>query len=57
MNLENVREVFIHNRDKNKNLNFLHRYHGLGEMSKIHVPREIFYTAGVTLGKSIFLKD
>ena len=52
INLENVREVFVHNRAKKKKiLHFLHRYHGLRSMSKIQVSQEKFYTSGVTLGK------
>ena len=35
MNLTNMREVFFHNLPKKKNLfQFLHKFHGLGEMSK-----------------------
>jgi len=35
MNLKKVREIFSHNRLEKKNLiPFLHRSHGLGEMSK-----------------------
>ena len=56
MNLENVREFFIHNRAKKKNLLlFLYRYHGLRSTSKIHVSQDKLCTSGVTLGKSIFL--
>ena len=52
MNLETLIEVFVHHRSKKKNLlHFLHRYHGLGEMSKIQVSQENFGTIGVTLGK------
>ena len=56
MNLKNVRDFFVHHRSKKKNLlQFLHKYHGLGAMSKIQVSRENRCTSGVTLGKSGFL--
>ena len=36
MHLEKVREDFVYHRAKKKNLlQILHRYHGLGEMSKL----------------------
>ena len=39
MNLGNLREVFVHNMPKKKNLlHFLHRCHGFREMSKLQSP-------------------
>jgi len=41
MNLEKLREVFVHNRPRKKKIiHFLHRFHGFEEMSKIQLPRE-----------------
>ena len=55
MNLENVKEVFFHNKaNKKKILHCLHKYHGLGSMSKIQVSRENCCTFGVTLGNQVF---
>jgi len=36
INLENMRDFFVHNRPSKKNLlEFLHKFHGFREMSKI----------------------
>ena len=53
--LTKLREFFVHHKSKKKKiLHILHRCHGFGEMLKREVLQEVFFTFGVTLGKSCF---
>ena len=52
MNFGKLREVFVHNIPRNKNLfQFLHRYHGFVAMSKIPLPQENWMHLWSDLGK------
>ena len=56
MNWENVKEVFVNNIPRNKNLlQFIQRCYYLREIPKIQLLQENCYTSGVVLGKCIVL--
>jgi len=58
MNLEKVKEAFVENIPRKKNLlHILHKCHGFREMSKIQLPQEGCCTSGVTSVKLIFLLE
>ena len=55
MNFGKLREVFVRNMPRKKNLfHFLHRYHGFEEMSKISLPQENWMHLWSDLGKIKF---